>query len=362
MNLRVGRPQTPTKHVHDEGEGFFRCIASPVPGPNLFGLFDTNIVFGIPNGFGHNAPTFSIVLMGSLLLLLSYRVRVLTHTPFEPNIVAADNVGQLVSTSRFVGLYIGITGVFFFTLFTNLNIVVVVMAGLHNLLEWGILCSLLNNTLSARKYFAASVVWIWVVWWVVMEIPDLFLAFGFEELAGLWPDWVLVIYAYHLCTLNRGPYDLFFEATLWHMLQIFTLLGQGFGFLSSALATKFSYFTALPNYWYYSEFAVSLVYPAYNIPFPRILSHWPFPPAHEHADGVGAPLPHMIRQQPQNGFHIMVAGLALSAICVAGPPIALGESTYFCHVSTQVRNVVIWQAFVKMLATLAWTIAVMYGS
>jgi hypothetical protein len=282
MNLHVGRPHNPTKHVHED-DGFFRCIARPVPGPNLFGLFDTNIVFGIPNGFGHNSPAFSIVLMGVLLLLLSYRV--LTYRPVDAA-APADKVGHLVSTSRFVGLYIGITGIFFFSLFTNLNIVVVVMAGLHNLLEWGILSSLLNNAFSARKYFATSVVWIWVVWWVVMQIPDLFIAFGFEEVAGLWPDWVLVIYSYHLCKLNRGPYEFFHEAALWHMLQIFTLLFQGFGFMSPAVATTLSYATALPNYWYYSEFAVSLAYPNYSNPFPRILSLWAFPAGKDHDDGA----------------------------------------------------------------------------
>jgi hypothetical protein len=56
--------------------------------------------------------------------------------------------------------------------------------------------------------------------------------------------------------------------------------------MSPAVATTLSYATALPNYWYYSEFAVSLAYPKYSNPFPRILSLWAFPTGKDHDDGA----------------------------------------------------------------------------
>jgi hypothetical protein len=323
MNLHVGRQNEKVKDVFD-------CIARPVPGPNLFGLFDSNIVFGIPKGFGHNAPSFGIIIMGTLLLVLAYRV--LSH-----------RAERVASTSRFIGLYIGITGLFFFSLFTNLNIIVVVMAGMHNLLEWGIITSLLATEFYQRRYFAFSVIWIWVVWLIVMQIPDLFVAFGFEEVAGLWPDWVLLMYSYHLARLNGGPYNFFFEGALWHMVQIFTLLLQGFGKLEPHNAMIASYVSALPNYWYYSEFAIHLVDPHAPTWMFTVLSPF-FLPRHERSaegddsgeddvlltDVEHVPPP----RQPSNGRQLLFRGLLFSSLCVAGPPLLFGKISvnYFtCH-------------------------------
>ena len=42
-----------------------------------------------------------------------------------------------------------------------------------------------------------------------------------------------------------------------HMIQIWTLLGQGFGFLPPAWSLALTFGTALPNYYYYSQFALA---------------------------------------------------------------------------------------------------------
>jgi quinol monooxygenase YgiN len=144
---------------------------------------------------------------------------------------------------------------------TNLNIIVVVAATLHNFMEWSILANLLLLQQDRRSFNAYAGVWCWFVALMVMYIPDILIAFEFEEVTGIWPDFFLLITSGYLAkTANnltrKLPYRFYFEGATWHIIQIFALLSLGFGFIDAEVSGVIIFVTALPNYWYYSEFAL----------------------------------------------------------------------------------------------------------
>ena len=244
------------------------CIRRPPPAPPLLGRLDVLTVFGNPQPHG-NSPSFAIVIMSLVLMTLAYRV---TRSQL------ATSLPQYSVVRYAIGLYCSITGAFFLLLSTNLNIIVVVAATLHNFIEWTILAHLLLPPHLRKRGNAMAGAFCWTVALVVMQIPDILIAFEAEEVTGIWPDFFLLLTATFLAcvptpNMPRRPVYLFYlEGAAWHMIQIITLLLQGFGYLAPAPAGVLTFVSALPNYWFYSEFALYYDGCTEQPAFPRLLS------------------------------------------------------------------------------------------
>ena len=78
------------------------------------------------------------------------------------------------------------------------------------------------------------------------------------QVFGLWPDFQLCLSSWHLAArfkdANTDAFRYFKYAATFHLVQIFTLLFQGLGFLSPWPAAQFLIMlTAFFNYYYYTH-------------------------------------------------------------------------------------------------------------
>ena len=170
--------------------------------------------------------------------------------------------------------------------------------------EWLILAHIYTHTTKGMQTFGRrATLWIWLVMFGILLIPDVLKAFAFEEVPyseklthahpalpcpaicvpcyalqprswmpspfhpyqvfGLWPDFQLCLSSWYLAArfkdANTDAFRYFKYAATFHLAQIFTLLFQGLGFLPPWPTAQFLImFTAFFNYYYYTRFALEL--------------------------------------------------------------------------------------------------------
>ncbi|CEM33832.1 unnamed protein product [Vitrella brassicaformis CCMP3155] len=178
-----------------------------------------------------------------------------------------------------------------------------VLAALHNLCEWGIIWHLVLETSAITPTFYGSVLWIWTIVSIVAVAPTLELAVAIEQPFGLWCDFLLFfLMLKRLSEVQEG--DVYLRrlflmglvASIVHFGQIFTLILGGLGVPGTTLWLLLLVFSPLVTFGLYSEFAL----------------RWdeaPVPPYRQHHMNVF------------EAFFIFILSLVLSTSVIFGPPL-----------------------------------------
>jgi len=253
---------------------------------NVMGITGFTMINVFPDDH-HYHIVLTVTLMGVIMMFLSLWVvfpQIITPQfgGRNPSVGGRDTPPSTVRVA--VGFYLFWTGVFSFLLATGVNKISLLAAAIHNWSEWLLIAHLYTHNDDQRKKFvAAASFFIWCVMYIILIIPDIINAFLFEECVGLWPDLQLMFAAWSL-SRQFGDYELdimedrtkgHYTATPWlwfkigasgHLLQIFTLLFMGGGFLPAwPHAQGLLMFSTIPNYVGYALFALEYDFRYHNV-------------------------------------------------------------------------------------------------
>jgi len=179
---------------------------------------------------------------------------------------APKNVSSKRSPLRkTIAVYQILTGLFFIELVMQLNLVTLIMAALHNLVEWVMIGVVVLEyySESERKYWnTVSTFWIFTLINIIFCIPNILVAFTVEEDFGIWCDFLLVFFSLYIyfAEPNREKaarvWRYFLMAAIIHLAQIFFLLALGIRVIEPwPLGQLLINFSAIFNYYFYTRLA-----------------------------------------------------------------------------------------------------------
>lgn len=234
-------------------------VISKVTSEKLFGRFETLKPFGTQFSEG--------ILLGpifSAIISISFAIYLLRFKGNNANI-------KRISLFRWIViLYLAATAVFAVCrAFTEINRLVLTLAAIHNLLEWGIIWHLVHSQSNfqlmennASRYFVGTCYFfMWPIILGIVYIPQLVRAFLWEEQFGILCDYLIVFLFYRLNSTNndfrlKPFYAMGVKASMWHFGQIFPLLFVGYGMFSAVVGSLIISLTMLPFCHYYAQCAV----------------------------------------------------------------------------------------------------------